>query len=625
MLGRRHLRLGEALSRGLQRHAPSLCGRASSTQAAALAKSSAHYDLVIVGSGPAAQKCAIESAKYGKSVCIVDKSSQLGGVCVHTGTIPSKTFRRAVLHLTGWRHQGFYGRSSQRARAAVAIPDVLARVEAKETEVVRDQLQREGIELISGTARFSPGSEGEPHRVMVLRTSEKTEAKTSVYRHIEASLPSVTLSADRFLVACGTRPLRRPDVPFDGSRVFDSDQLLWGGVDRVPRDLIVVGAGVIGMEYASMINVIPGTTVTVIDPRDEVLGFADREVTQALCYSMRKNGARFLLGEKVKSVEKMADGKVVVAHLLSGKRVKGDALLYAMGRLGNTDSLNLEAIGVDPDERGLLNVDDSYQTAQAGVYACGDVIGYPALASTSMEQGVRAAHHMWSDHGALATDAAAKAAAAESAIEDSTGSVGDSSSASDSDSDSDSDVEEAGTEDGEEREALELAATMAAASQPSQQGPVAAAGTTTLNEATSSTGPYGSIPMGLLDRSSELLFPYGIYTIPEISMVGKTEAQLTRAHVSYEVGLADYRELAKGQMLGGVDGFLKLLFDTNTLKLLGVHAFGEGATEIIHIGQVVMAQGGSVDYFRTAVFNYPTLAEAYNVAARDGLRKVGII
>ncbi|CBJ29397.1 conserved unknown protein [Ectocarpus siliculosus] len=612
MLGRRHLRLGEALSRGLQRHAPSLCGRASSTQAAALAKSSAHYDLVIVGSGPAAQKCAIESAKYGKSVCIVDKSSQLGGVCVHTGTIPSKTFREAVLHLTGWRHQGFYGRSSQRARAAVAIPDVLARVEAKETEVVRDQLQREGIELISGTARFLPGSEGEPHRVMVLRTSEKTEAKTSVYRHIEASLPSVTLSADRFLVACGTRPLRRPDVPFDGSRVFDSDQLLWGGVDRVPRDLIVVGAGVIGMEYASMINVIPGTTVTVIDPRDEVLGFADREVTQALCYSMRKNGARFLLGEKVKSVEKMADGTVVVAHLLSGKRVKGDALLYAMGRLGNTDSLNLEAIGVDPDERGLLNVDDSYQTAQAGVYACGDVIGYPALASTSMEQGVRAAHHMWSDHGALATDAAAKAAAAEGAIEDSTGSVGDSSD-SDGDSDSDSDVEEAGIEDGEERGALESAATVAAASQPSQQDPVAAAGTTTLNEATSSTGPYGSIPMGLLDRSSELLFPYGIYTIPEISMVGKTEAQLTRAH------------LAKGQMLGGVDGFLKLLFDTNTLKLLGVHAFGEGATEIIHIGQVVMAQGGSVDYFRTAVFNYPTLAEAYNVAARDGLRKVGII
>ncbi|CAM9885697.1 unnamed protein product, partial [Ectocarpus sp. 8 AP-2014] len=548
MLGRRHLRLGEALSRGLQRHAPSLCGRASSTQAAALAKSSAHFDLVIVGSGPAAQKCAIESAKYGKSVCIVDKSSQLGGVCVHTGTIPSKTFREAILHLTGWRHQGFYGRSSQRARAAVAIPDVLARVqkvEAKETEVVRDQLQREGIELISGTARFLPGSEGEPHRVMVLRTSEKTEAKTSVYRHIEASLPSVTLSADRFLVACGTRPLRRPDVPFDGSRVFDSDQLLWGGVDRVPRDLIVIGAGVIGMEYASMINVIPGTTVTVIDPRDEVLGFADREVTQALCYSMRKNGARFLLGEKVKSVEKMADGKVVVAHLLSGKRVKGDALLYAMGRLGNTDSLNLEAIGVDPDERGLLNVDDSYQTAQAGVYACGDVIGYPALASTSMEQGVRAAHHMWSDHGALATDSAAKAAAAESAIEDSTGSVGDSGGDQDgdsSDSDSDSDVEEAGIEDGEDTEDLESAAAVAAA-RPSQQDPVAAAGTTTLNEATSSTGPYGSIPMGLLDRSSELLFPYGIYTIPEISMVGKTEAQLTRAHVSYEVGLADYREV----------------------------------------------------------------------------------
>ncbi|CAM9428680.1 unnamed protein product, partial [Hapterophycus canaliculatus] len=404
MLGRRHLVLGGAALRGgLRGHVPlsraAAGGRASSsTPGAALAKASAHYDLVIVGSGPAAQKCAIESAKYGKSVCIVDKSSQIGGVCVHTGTIPSKTFREAVLHLTGWRHQGFYGRSSQRARAAVEIPDVLARVEMKETEVVRDQLQREGIELVSGTARFLPGTEGEPHRVMVLRTSEKTEAKTSVYRHIEASLPSVTLSADRFLVACGTRPLRRPDVPFDGSRIFDSDQLLWGGVDRVPRDLIVIGAGVIGMEYASMINVVPGTTVTVIDPREEVLGFADREVTQALCYSMRKNGARFLLGEKVKSVEKTADGKVVVAHLLSGKRVKGDALLYAMGRLGNTDSLHLQAIGIDPDERGLLDVDDSYQTAQPGVYACGDVIGYPALASTSMEQGVRAAHHMWSEN-----------------------------------------------------------------------------------------------------------------------------------------------------------------------------------------------------------------------------------
>eukprot|EP00904_Undaria_pinnatifida_P013325 jgi/Undpi1/9122/HiC_scaffold_26.g11580.m1 len=619
MLSSRHFALGGMLSRGLRRAVPAASyGRTLSSQGA-LKSSSAHYDLIIVGSGPAAQMCALESIKYGKTVCVIDKSSMLGGVCVHTGTIPSKTFREAVLHLTGWRHQGFYGRSSQRARAAMSIPDVLARVqkvEASEMEVVRDQMQREGIELISGTARFLPSRKGQPHRVIVLRTSEEAEAKTSVYRHIEASLPDVTLSADRFLVACGTRPLRRPDVPFDGARIFDSDQLLWGGVKSVPRDLIVVGAGVIGMEYASMINIIPGTTVTVIDPRDEVLGFADRELAQALCYSMRKNGARFLLGEKVKSVEKKPDGKMVVAHLLSGKRVTGDALLYAMGRLGNTDSLDLQAIGVDPDERGLLNVDDSYQTAQAGVYACGDVIGYPALASTSMEQGTRAAHHMWNDMAsdyrrwcywcfllAVSTDAHSD----------------DDSDSSESDSDTEEEVRE--TETGDEKakkrkkdEALALELDKI----PNAQG------TCTLNRATSVTGAYGSIPVGLLDRSSELLFPYGIYTIPEISMVGKTEAQLTRAGVSYEVGVADYRELAKGQMLGGGDGFLKLLFDTENLQLLGVHAFGEGATEIIHIGQVVMSQGGSIDYFRTAVFNYPTLAEAYNVACRDGLRKVGI-
>ncbi|CAN0347846.1 unnamed protein product [Discosporangium mesarthrocarpum] len=279
------------------------------SSAVEMAKASAHYDLVVIGSGPAAQKCAIESAKSGKSVAVVDKNSMLGGVCVHTGTIPSKTFREAVLHVTGWGHQGFYGKSIQRARASVSIPDLLMRVkkvESRETEVIRDKLQREGVELISGTARFLEGVPGEPHRVLVLRsdTQSEVESKTSIYRHIEATLPTVTLSADRFLVACGTRPVRRPGLPFDGERVFDSDQLLWGGVKKIPRDLIVVGAGVIGMEYASMINIIQGTTVSVIDPRDEVLGFADREVVQALCHSMRKNGARFLLGEKVNTGER---------------------------------------------------------------------------------------------------------------------------------------------------------------------------------------------------------------------------------------------------------------------------------------------------------------------------------
>ncbi|CAM9635148.1 unnamed protein product [Ascophyllum nodosum] len=616
MISRRGTRLEGTMGRILNR-----CISVPLRSRASTAKSSSHYDLVVIGSGPAAQKCALESVKYGKRVCIIDKNSLLGGVCVHTGTIPSKTFREAVLHLTGWRHQGFYGRSSQTARAATSFPDILTRVqkvEENEMEVVRDQLQREGVEIISGTARFVAGGAGERLRVMVLRTRKETESKTSVYRHMEASLPRVTISADRFLVACGTRPLRPPDVPFDGSRVFDSDQLLWGGVSMIPRDLIVIGAGVIGMEYASMISIVPGTTVTVIDPRDEVLEFADQEVIQALRYSMRRNGTRFLMREKLKRIEKSQDGKAVTAHLMSGKRVHGDAMLYAMGRLGNTDSLNLQAIGVTPGARGLLDVDDSYQTPLAGVYACGDVIGYPALASTSMEQGTMAAHHMWSSAGAPAAAYSEDAVPGqdqgqkETVTDEETENNNKNSSSSESVGGSSGDV----TGDSAASSVLNVIAKYA--NEGKALGQAIATGT-------SGDEKDEIVPVGVLDRSSELLFPYGIYTVPEISMVGKTEDQLTRAGVNYEVGLADYRELAKGQMLGGVDGFLKLLFDTKTLKLLGVHAIGEGATEIIHIGQVVMSQGGSIDYFRTAVFNYPTLAEAYNQAARDGLRKVGTV
>ncbi|CAM9858222.1 unnamed protein product, partial [Discosporangium mesarthrocarpum] len=306
-------------------------------------------------------------------------------------------------------------------------------------------------------------------------------------------------------------------MPFDGITVFDSDQLLWGGVTKVPRDLIVVGAGVIGMEYACMINVIPGSSVSVVDPRDQVLPFADRDVVQSLEYSMRQKGARFLLNEKISSVEVVTgdrdaeDSKKVIAHLESGKRLMGDALLYTMGRQGNTDSLDLSNVSLSADSRGLLEVNDFYQTTNGNIYACGDVIGYPALASTSMEQARRAAQHMWGRDLIL----------------------------------------DEGNGGAEEHERVK----------------------------SDSDG-------GFLGRESEQLFPYGIYTIPEISMIGKTEAQLTAEGVSYEVGIADYQELAKGQMLGGADGFLKLLFDTETLKLLGVHAIGDGATEIIHIGQV---------------------------------------
>ncbi|CAM9319875.1 unnamed protein product [Ectocarpus sp. 12 AP-2014] len=313
------------------------------------------------------------------------------------------------------------------------------------------------------------------------------------------------------------------------------------------------------MEYACMINVVPGTTVTVIDPRPTVLSFADNAVIENLQYTMRQNGARFLLNEHITRIEKIEKkdsngGVKIIAHLASGKRVVGDALLYTMGRQGNTDSMDLARAGLEADKRGLLQVNDFYQTSNPRVYACGDVIGYPALASTSMEQGRRAALHMWGRRPRL---------------------------------------------DGESKgDQLDV------------------------SEETEHERVKSVADGGFLGRESEQLFPYGIYTIPEVSMIGKTEAQLTAEGVSYEVGLADYQELAKGQMLGGADGFLKLIFHTETLKLLGVHCIGDGATEIIHIGQVVMSQGGTIEYFQTAVFNFPTLAEAYNVAAADGLRKV---
>ncbi|CAM9095015.1 unnamed protein product [Chrysoparadoxa australica] len=520
-----------------------ICRHLSSSPELALAGQ--HYDLVVIGSGPAAQSCATRSARMGKKVAVIDKRDMVGGVCVHTGTIPSKTFREAVLHLTGFLHQARTTHFTAPMHSnMISIPDLLDRVkkvETAETDVVTDQLRREGVELLRGTARFvESGPDGRP-RCAVLRTHQDSfdgdSIQTSVYRHKSASLPFMTVSSDQFLVACGTRPFRPDHIPFDGVNVFDSDQLLWGGVQDVPRDLIVAGAGVIGMEYASMINVIPGTTVTVIDPRPEVLSFADRDVTGSLKQNMRSHGARFLLEEVITNVDvevcQVTQKKRVTAHLQSGKRVVGDALLYTMGRLGNTDTLGLEHVGVTADGRGLLEVNDHYQTSNPHIYACGDIIGYPALASTSVEQGRRAAAHMWSAQARLSDDRVATQSVAHD---------------------------------------------------------------------------------GFLGRESERLFPYGIYTIPEISMIGKTEAELTAEGVSYEIGQADYRELAKGQMLGGADGFLKLIFHAETLELLGVHVIGDGATEQVHIGQVVMSNGGSLEVFLTSVFNYPTLAEAYNVS-----------
>ena len=456
------------------------------------------FDLVVIGSGPAGQKCAIAAAKLGKRVAIIDRKEMVGGVCLHTGTIPSKTLREAILYLSGFQQRSFYGRDYS-LKETVSVADLAFRIQtvmAREIEVVRAQLKRNGIVTCNGSARFA-----DPHTVEVVSSNGES-----------------VLRGDYVLIACGTRPAHSPTVPLDGKRIIDSDQLI--EAERLPRDLIVVGAGVVGLEYASMLTAL-NIKVTIVDQRPIVLDFVDRELIDALLYFMRQRGATFRLGERVVSVA-YDDKNRVAASLESGKELHGDALLYTVGRQTNADLLNLAAAGLAADDRGRIAVDKGFRTSVPHIFAAGDVIGFPALASTSMEQGRLAACSMF----------------------------------------------------------------------------------------------------GVACRSFPEFLPYGIYTIPEISMVGATEEQLTEKKVPYEVGHAKYSELAKGQMVGAEVGQLKVLFDRKTLKVLGVHAIGDGAAEIIHIGQAVLSFGGTVEYFRDTVFNYPTFAEAYRVAGLDGLNKL---
>lgn len=456
------------------------------------------YDLAVIGSGPAGQKAAVAAAKLGKRVAVVDRREMIGGVCIHTGTIPSKALREAILYLSGFRQRAFYGRDYT-LQERISVADLAARVRTvleRETEVVRSQLKRNGVETVHGMARFA-----DPHTL-----------------DVETPAGRVKVAAERILIACGTRPARSEGIPLDGRRIMDSDQLL--SAEGLPRQMIVVGAGVIGLEYASMLTAL-GSTVTVIDQRPTILDFLDQEIIEALSYHMRRQGATFRLGETVVGVDQDARGRVL-ARLDSGKTVAGDTLLYTVGRQGNTDILALEAAGIEADKRGRLPVNGNFQTTVPHIYAAGDVIGFPALASTSMEQGRLAACHMF----------------------------------------------------------------------------------------------------GLPCVSRPELLPYGVYSVPEISMVGKTEQELTRARIPYEFGIAKYGELARGQIVGDDIGFLKILFHPGTREVLGVHAIGEGAAEIVHIGQAVLTFGGTIEYFRDTVFNYPTMAEAYKVAALNGLNKL---
>lgn len=457
------------------------------------------YDLVVIGSGPAGQKGAICAAKLRKKVAIIDRKRAIGGVCVHTGTIPSKTLREAVLYLSGFRQRTFYGRGYV-LKDRIAMSDLIFRAQAvmaREIEVIKAQLRRNNVATLEGEARFA-----DPHTI-----------------EIRGDDGSQLVRGQHILLACGTRPAHSAEIPIDGKRIFDSDQL--HELDEIPRDLLIVGAGIIGLEYASMFATL-GVKVTLLDQRPILLDFVDREIVESLCFQLRQLGAVFRLGEKVVSVGLDKERDRVFARLESGKNVHGQGLLYTIGRQANGDQMNVEAAGLRPDGRGKIGVNEHFQTAIPHIYAAGDVIGFPALASTSMEQGRLASCHMFDKAGKMPPN----------------------------------------------------------------------------------------------------LIPYGIYTIPEISMVGHTEEQLTHDKIPYEVGLARYAELAKGQMLGDEQGLLKLVFDPESLKLLGVHIIGDRAAEIVHIGQAVLTVGGTIEYFRDTVFNYPTLAEAYKVAALDGLNKL---
>lgn len=458
------------------------------------------YDLVVIGSGPAGRKGAIAAAKLNKRVAIIERrSASMGGVCLHTGTIPSKTMREAILHLTGYRQRDVYGEQYRRKRH-ITMDDLrrkLSHVTEHEFDVVRDQLERNGVDTYVGDAHFV-GS----HEIEVNTTDGKS-----------------ILEADKVLVATGTKPSRPEHIPFDGRTIFDSDELLQ--LENIPRSLIVIGGGVIGVEYGIMFAAL-GVEVTVIDGRERLLDFCDREIVDTLLYHARSLGVVFRLGEEVVGVERL-EQQLVAVTLESGKRIIGETALFSVGRVGDTEDLNLPAAGLEADERGRLWCNQDQQTWVEHIYGVGDVVGFPSLASVSMEQGRRAVCHAF----------------------------------------------------GEQFDAC----------------------------------PH---------------MPYGLFTIPEISMVGKNEQQLTAEHVPYEVGMARFREIARGQIIGEEVGMLKLLFHRETRQLLGVHCIGETATEIVHIGQAVMAHGGTLDYFRDNVFNYPTMAECYKVAAFDGMNKISL-
>ena len=463
------------------------------------------YDLVVIGSGPAGQRAAVQAAKLDKRVAIVERHADIGGVMVNTGTIPSKTLREAVMYLTGYRERGIYGESYS-VKHDITMRDLTVRtshVMQQKTDTLRHQLLRNKVKLITAHASFI-----DAHTLDLASVDGRSHEPVTV---------------DKVLIAVGTAPASPDEMEVDGKLIFLSDDVL--NLAELPRTLSIIGGGVIGLEYATIFATL-GIRVTLIDRYPRLLHFVDAELVDTLMYHMRQKRMTLRLDEEVTFARTFEDerGQHVRVQLVSGKQIVTDAALYSVGRTGATASLNLEAVGLKADRRGQLRVNEHYQTTASNIYAAGDVIGFPSLASTSGEQGRLAACHAF----------------------------------------------------------------------------------------------------GVPTHSVPELLPYGIYTIPEISMVGRTEEDMTEDVVPYEVGKAQYREIARGQIIGGDAGLLKLLFDIRDRKLLGVHIIGEGASELVHIGQAVLAHGGTVDYFVDTVFNYPTLAECYKTAALDGLNRLGV-
>lgn len=458
------------------------------------------YDLVVVGSGPAGRRAAIQAAKLHKKVLVIEKGTRVGGVSVHTGTIPSKTLRETALNLTGWRERGFYGRA-YRVKQEISAADLRRRLLITldhEVDVLEHQFSRNRVHQMRGRARFLDAN-----------LLEVTKDDGEVLK----------IDATSILLAVGTKPFRPAHIPFDGKSIIDSDEIL--EIETLPRSLIVIGAGVIGIEYATIFSALD-TAVTVVESRDTMLDFIDKEIVDDFSYQLRDRNMKLIFGQAIETVEK--DGERCHVTLENGRRLSAEMVLFAAGRVGATETLDLKNCGLEADKRGRLTVDPlTFQTSVPNIYAAGDVVGFPSLASTSMEQGRIAARHA----------------------------------------------------------------------------------------------------VGVPAIEPPRFFPYGIYAVPEISTCGFTEEEVIERKIPYDCGIAHFRETSRGHIMGLDTGLLKLIFSLKTRRLLGAHIVGEGATELIHIGQAVLNLKGTVDYFVENTFNYPTLAEAYKIAGLDAWNRMG--